>query len=53
MGSVVTPRPTLYRRQIVVRVDEELYSILAADAEKHGRTISQSVRAILRRAVMP
>ncbi len=35
-------------RQLVVRVDEELYETLERDAETNGRTIAQSVRFKLR-----
>ena len=35
-------------RQLVVRVDEELYETLERDAELNGRTIAQSVRFKLR-----
>ena len=34
-------------RQIVVRVDQELYEALERDADKHGRTVAQSVRFYL------
>ncbi len=35
-------------RQLVVRVDDDLYRALEQDAEAHGRTIAQSVRFKLR-----
>jgi hypothetical protein len=31
-------------RQLVVRVDEELYEALERDAKENGRTVAQSVR---------
>jgi hypothetical protein len=36
------------RRQIVIRVDEDLYAALERDAHANGRTVSQSVRFRLR-----
>jgi len=33
---------------LVVRVDERLYRVLEEDAERNGRTISQTVRHKLR-----
>lgn len=36
-------------RQLVVRVDEQLWEWLQADAETYGRTVAQSVRFILRK----
>lgn len=42
---------TQYTRQIVIRIDDPLHEALAADAEANGRTIAQSVRFLLRRAV--
>lgn len=38
-------------RQIVIRIDDSLYNVLAADAEANGRTIAQSVRHLLRHAL--
>lgn len=38
-------------RQIVVRVDDDLYAKLEADAEANERSISQSVRYFLRLAL--
>jgi hypothetical protein len=35
-------------RQLVVRVDDQLYETLERDAEVNGRTIAQSVRFKLR-----
>ncbi len=35
-------------KQLVVRVDDELYRALERDAEAHGRTVAQSVRFKLR-----
>lgn len=44
-------RPVVMTHQIVVRVDEALYDALKQDAIAHGRTVSQSVRFLLRRWV--
>lgn len=41
-----TARPLT--RQLVVRVDQALYDLLAADAARFGRTVAQSVRFYLR-----
>lgn len=38
------PRPKTLTRQIVVRVDEQLYERLVRDAAANGRTVAQSVR---------
>ena len=35
-------------KQIVFRVDDEMYAALQADAERHGRTVAQSVRFYMR-----
>jgi hypothetical protein len=35
-------------RQLVVRVDEELYKAIERDAERNERTVAQSVRFKLR-----
>lgn len=35
-------------KQLVVRVDEELYEALEQDAMRNGRTVAQSVRFQLR-----
>ncbi len=35
-------------KQLVVRVDEELYELLEQDAERYGRTVAQTVRFLLR-----
>lgn len=40
-------------RQIVVRVPEELHDALTLDAIEHGRTLAQSARFHLMRAVLP
>ena len=37
--------------QIVVRVPEDLHAALASDAEANGRTVAQSVRFLLRKAL--
>ena len=42
-----TDRPKM-KHQIVVRVSDELYAALEADAHEHGRTVAQSVRFRLR-----
>ena len=39
------------KRQLVVRVDDELSALLDADAERYGRTASQSVRFYLKKAL--
>lgn len=31
-------------RQIVVRVEQDLYEALERDAKKHGRTVAQTIR---------
>lgn len=33
-----------FPRQIVVRVTEELYDLIAADADRNGRSVGQTVR---------
>lgn len=38
-------------RQIVVRVPEDLYQVLDADACRNGRTIAQTVRLRLKEAL--
>jgi hypothetical protein len=35
----------------MVRLDDELYNALAADAEANGRTIAQSVRYLVKKAL--
>lgn len=37
-------RPKELTKQIVVRVDEDLYLALVRDAEQNGRTVAQTVR---------
>lgn len=49
--STEAPMSVQYPRQIVVRVDADLHDRLVADAEAHGRTVAQSVRLYLRRAL--
>jgi hypothetical protein len=44
----VSDRRRELTRQIVVRVDDDLYAALEEDAEVNGRTIAQSVRFKLR-----
>jgi predicted HicB family RNase H-like nuclease len=39
-------------KQLVVRVDEDLYDALARDAEANGRTVAQTVRFKLRTLAM-
>jgi hypothetical protein len=39
--------------QLVVRVPESLRALLEADADEHGRTLSQTVRWHLARAMSP
>jgi predicted HicB family RNase H-like nuclease len=38
-------------RQLVVRVSDEMHDALQRDADAHGRTVAQSVRFHLRRAM--
>lgn len=35
---------TRFPRQIVVRVTDELFDLITADADRHGRSVSQTVR---------
>ena len=42
--------PTL-NKQIVVRLDDDLRAALEADAKANGRTLAQTVRFLLRKAV--
>lgn len=37
--------------QIVTRVDDEIYALLQRDADENGRSVSQSVRFLLRQAL--
>lgn len=46
-------QPKILTRQIVVRVPGWLYEEVQADAERHGRTVAQSVRFILAKALNP
>lgn len=41
-----------HNRQIGVRVDDELYEALKRDADEHGRTVSQTVRHLLRKTFL-
>jgi hypothetical protein len=36
-------------KQVVVRLDSELYALLKADAAANGRTVAQTIRFHLRR----
>ena len=45
-----TDRPKM-KRQIVVRVDDELGAALDADAARFGRTAAQSIRFYLTRSL--
>lgn len=49
-GVVAVSRMT---KQLIVRVPRDLYDALAVDAEANGRTVAQSVRFLLRRALEP
>ena len=44
----MTGRQRQLTRQLVVKVDDELYEALEQDAEENGRTVAQSVRFHLR-----
>lgn len=50
-GERTTQRPKHLTRQIVVRIPEDLYQVLDADAYRNGRTIAQTVRHRLKEAL--
>jgi plasmid stability protein len=45
-------RPKVLVRQIIVRVPDDLLQALERDADNHERSLSQSVRYHLRRALL-
>lgn len=47
-GAPLSDRRKELTKQLVVRVDDELYSALEQDAAANGRTVAQSVRFKLR-----
>lgn len=40
-------------RQVIVRLDEALYLALQRDADENGRTVSQTIRYLLRALIEP
>lgn len=44
-------RPIVLTKIVVVRLEPDLYDLVAANAEANGRTVSQSVRFILKEAL--
>lgn len=44
-------RPMNFTHQLVVRVDDEMWEWLQADADYYGRTVAQSVRWHMKRVI--
>lgn len=47
----MSERPKALTNQLVVRISDELHERLRSDAAEHGRTVAQSVRFHLARAL--
>lgn len=42
---------TKLNKQLVIRVDDDLYALMQQDAEDNGRTVAQSVRHLLKQVL--